>query len=623
MEKRITKKVISLLTILVMMLGIMPTKTTLASDAVSVYVRVEGINSTITEGESSGTTVYEALTNLLDKKSIDYVLTQGAYGPYISSIAGLTEASFGGYDGWMYVIKNGSVISDYMDLQDGCEVTFYYGAYGTTYSPNSIKFDPEVPKANEEFTLTVANSSLDWTTNQEVVTPLKDIIVSIDGKQYTTDDNGQIKLSLDNGTHTYEFADNNDANTIPTVIKSKGTFITDGVNKPQILYSDKNYDNTNKDNISTDLDEYIKNTTSYMTSKKVSQWGAYSLYKQSTKATEGFLDSLKENISYGVNDMSGTELESAIIGLASLGYSPYNFEGVDLVSELYNRDIDKFVNNEAIFALLVYRAVNLKDDYKITEADMVNKILAGYDNNGWSWNGIGSDPDMTGAAINALAPYYNGKTLDGVDNTEIKNKVDSSIELLKNAQLEDGNIGGTYGASSETNAFVILGLVSIGIDPNGAEFTKDNGSLLTALLSYSGDNGAFNHNDSLKNNMYATENVYRALIALKDFYSNGVADYYTSNLKLTKDEDNSSDIDDSNKDNSNNNTGVNNSTTSSNDKSQGSSTSGDRNKTAVASKNKTGDNNNMYILLLVCTTAVVVMANAIGNKREGINNEAK
>ena len=47
MEKRITKKVISLLTILVMMLGIMPTKTTLASDAVSVYVRVEGTETAV------------------------------------------------------------------------------------------------------------------------------------------------------------------------------------------------------------------------------------------------------------------------------------------------------------------------------------------------------------------------------------------------------------------------------------------------------------------------------------------------------------------------------------------------------------------------------------------------
>lgn len=620
MKRRITKRFVSILTVFVIILGFIPTKSISANDIMSVYVRVEGINSTIVEGESSGNTVYEALTNLLDEKSIDYVLTNGAYGPYISSISGLTEGSFGGYDGWMYVIKNGSEISDSMELKNGCELIFYYGDYGTTFAPNSIKFDPEVPKDNEEFTLTIANSSLDWVTNLEVITPLKDIVVCIDGQKYITDNNGQIKLSLNNGIHTYEFSDNNNDSTIPTVIKSKGTFTTDGVNKPQVLYSDKNYDTTNKNNISTDLDEYIQNTTAYMSSNKVSQWGAYSLYKQSVKAKEGFIDSLKENISYGVNDMSGTELESAIIGLASLGYSPYDFEGIDLVSELYNRDINNFMNNEAIFALLVYRAANIKGDYKITEKDMVNKILKGYDNNGWSWNGTGSDPDMTGAAINALAPYYNGKTLDGVDSEDIENKIDNSIVLLKNAQLQDGNIGSTYGASSETNAFVILGLVSIGIDPNGSDFTKENGSLLTALLSYSGDNGAFNHNDSLKNNMYATENVYRSLIALKEFYNNGIADYYTSNLKINKNEENSS----SNNNSNNNSQTTNNITTNDDKKYQENSTSnGNSNKTELASSNKTGDNNNMGVLLLVCVTCIVVMANTIGNKREGLKNEIK
>ena len=525
------KKVVSVLVVMICLISILPAKITLA-DEKKIYVRVEGINNTIAEGESSGNTVYDAVAKLLDSKGIKYEMSDGSYGKYISSINGLTAGKLGGYDGWMYVVKDGKVISDNMDLKDGCEVIFYYGNFGVTYVPNTIKFNPDIPKENEEFIMTVSNTTNDWNTGKDIVTPLSDIKVYIDDKEYTTNENGEIKLSLSKGEHTYKFVDNNDENTVPSVILTKGTFVFDGKNAPTLIYSDKGFDSSNDTSkIDKNIDSYLNDTLNFMSSNKVTSWGAFSLFKMGVKPQDGFIDTLKENLSYGVEDMSATELESAIVGLASLGYSPYNFEGVDLVKELFNRDINEFYNNDAIFGLLTYRSMNISGNYKISEADLVNKILSGY-SNGWSWAGEGSEPDMTGAAISALSPYYNGKEINGVDISDLKKKVDNAVFVLKNAQLEDGNIGGTYGPSSETNAFVILGLVSIGIDPSGSEFTKSNGDLLSALLSYKGDNGAFNHNDSLKNNMYATENVFRALIALKDFYNNGVSDYYSSDINL-------------------------------------------------------------------------------------------
>ena len=607
------KKVISFLVVMICLVSILPSKSVFANEEKKIYVRVEGINNTIAEGESSGNTVYDAVSKLLDSKGIEYVMNDGAYGKYISSINGLTEGKFGGYDGWMYVIKDGNVINDYMDLKDGCEVVFYYGNFGVTYIPNTIKFNPEVPKENEEFTMTIANTTNDWNTGADIVSPLSDIKVYINDKEYITDENGEIKLSLAKGEYTYKFVDNNDENTIPSVVLTKGIFTFDGENAPTLIYSDKGFDNSgNTSNIDKNIDAYLSDTLNFMKSNKVSSWGAFSLYKMGTKAEEGFIDTLKENLSYGVDDMSPTELESAIVGISSLGYSPYNFEGVDLVKELFNRDINSFYNNDAIFALLTYRSMNISGDYKITEADLVNKILSGY-SNGWSWAGNGSDPDMTGAAISALSPYYNGKEISGVDILDLKKKVDDSVEVLKNAQLEDGNIGGTYGPSSETNAFVILGLVSIGIDPSGSEFTKSNGDLLSALLSYKGDNGAFNHNDSLKNNMYATENVFRALIALKDFYNNGTSDYYSSDINLNNLSIYGQETDDETNTNintttttKNNNTSINNSTNKNNNKD--------------SNKIKTEDNNNYAIALSLFMLSAISMI-VVNKKKEGTRNE--
>ena len=188
-----------------------------------------------------------------------------------------------------------------------------------------------------------------------------------------------------------------------------------------------------------------------------------------------------------------------------------------------------------MFAIITMNALNIKDEYKITEKDLVNELLNRYDE-GWNWtSGLQNktDIDMTAAAISALSPYYNGKAIDGVDNLEVVNKVNEAVQILKSRQSEDGHIASTYGTSAETDAFVILALVSIGIDPSGESFTKESGNLTQAFLAYKGSQGAFNHNDSMPNNAYATENALRALIALNNFNQNAY-NYYSSDIDLDK-----------------------------------------------------------------------------------------
>ena len=78
------------------------------------------------------------------------------------------------------------------------------------------------------------------------------------------------------------------------------------------------------------------------------------------------------------------------------------------------------------------------------------------------WNLILSspvnDPDMTGMAIQALAPYYD-------TNPEVKEAIDGALETLSNTQHENGGFSSTDGICSESCAQVIVALTTLGINP--------------------------------------------------------------------------------------------------------------------------------------------------------------
>lgn len=556
-------KFLAMLLVFIMTIALVPKSIAFANS--KTFIRVEGFDKTIVEGEAEGTTVYEVLEALLKEKEIEYVIEDGYYGPYLTEIDGLKSGKFGGYDGWMYFIQNGSSItSDRTDIQVGDEVVFYYGDFDKTSLVNNVIFNPEVPKENEEFELKLQYTYFDWVTNQMAYKNLSNVKCVIDNKEYLSNEEGIIKLNLQNGIHTYEFSSYAE-DDVPFIVLTKGTFKLDSINKPVLLFNDSDY-NKVQDNklVKEDIKQALAETTSYLVKNNNSPWGAFSLYKLGKSSKVDFLENIK-NAAEDLSVLSAGELESSTIGIASLGYNPKNFMKKDFVKELFSRDLNKFLTNEIMFAIITMNALNIKDEYKITEKDLVNELLNRYDE-GWNWtSGLQdkTDIDMTAAAISALSPYYNGKAIDGVDNLEVVSKVNEAVQILKARQIEDGHIASTYGTSAETDAFVILALVSIGIDPSGESFTKESGNLTQAFLSYKGSQGAFNHNDSMPNNAYATENALRALIALNNF-NQSAYNYYSSDIDLDKlkiyeedkediKEDNKEDIKQDNKDEINNN----------------------------------------------------------------------
>lgn len=543
---KFNKKVLAFFTVLILVFAqVVPASFAKAeTKAIETYVRVEGLEGTIVEGKSSGVNAFDALEALLKQNNIDIKAKDDKYGKYIESINGIKAAKFGGWDGWMYYIKNGSKVEsaqsaiDGYKLKEGDNIVVYYGDFNTPFI-NSIRFEPSVVKAQEPFNMYFEFKTFDYTQNKDIIVPIKNAKVIIDKSEYTTDEKGSIHVtSLKSGEHTYSIS-GYDKDKLPKVIMDKGLFTIDNANPPIVQYDDEKF--KEKDNTKTikDIDKELETTLAYIKNNSANPWAALALSKFNIKAEESFIEEwAKEIKKEGIKDLSATDLETKIIALSSMGYSPYDFQGYDLVKELLNRDINDFYNNEIVFALLAYNYANISGQYKITEEKLINTLInskLSYEVNGnrltgWTWFGEKIDPDMTGAVISALSPYYRGKKVAGVDNEKVKIAIENAVNTLSIMQNASGDIIGQYGPASETNSFVIVALTSIGINPEGDKFTKEKGDLVSALLSYKGDNGQYNHDDNLKNNYLSTEEALRALITLKEFKLNSIYDYYISNI---------------------------------------------------------------------------------------------
>lgn len=527
-------RIISFVLSMIFMFSFIVPKQVFAEESKDVFVRVEGLNNTIVEGKAKGVKALDAIEAALKTNNINYNTKKESWGSMITEIEGLKSGKFGGYDGWMYYVKdNGKVVSpqvgiDAFDLKNGMEVIVYYS--DNTPYVNSVTFEPKVVKENESFKIKFAYSSLDWNTKKEIIQPIKEVKVSIDGSEFTTDKDGYIEVEngLSKGDHSYKIS-GYEKDKVSKVIMDKGGFTIDNVNTPSIVFSDFSYKESSNVSATKDVKGTLNDTVNFMKTTNSSPWAAYSLRTLGIEPKGDFIEKLKKEIdTNGVEDMTPGNLISNIIGVSAFGYTPYDFNGKNLVKELYDRKIDTLLANEAVFALLTYSALNLDEDYAIKKADLVNRIVESqlnYTANnkkcmGWTWYGDKVDPDLTAAAINALVPYY--------ADAKVKEKVDGALNTLKSALTDDGNIIGQYGPASETNAFVIMALTSLGINPESYKGTK--GDLVSAFLAYKGDNGQFNHDNGTKNNLFSTEQALRALITLNSFNSNGKSNYYTSNI---------------------------------------------------------------------------------------------
>lgn len=209
----------------------------------SVYVRVEGQNQTIWEGnvtvsesnitaDNSGETYHlsgPTALGALDEASnheerFPYYVTDEYGGLYVKSVNG-EEPS--GMSGWMYRVDycSPSVGADNFILDETTppdppheEVLFYYGAW--TDLPLKISVNKTAVAKGEEFSVTVSvynDITHDWS-------PCANATVHAD-QDYTTGDNGTVTISVDHDVTLHVFADKDGCirSDKVTVIVGEGT----------------------------------------------------------------------------------------------------------------------------------------------------------------------------------------------------------------------------------------------------------------------------------------------------------------------------------------------------------------------------------------------------------------
>ena len=166
-----------------------------------------------------------------------------------------------------------------------------------------------------------------------------------------------------------------------------------------------------------------------------------------------------------INDTG--DLERTILALRGAGVSARAFSGKDLVKKLLQRQADdgSFDGqvNLTAFGVLALEAAGESGSAVNSAAKWLRSAQNG--DGGWGFQpGAASDPDSTGAVLQALAAADSGGVKGGVD-------------YLRGAQEADGgwSLVESGAGNSQSTAWAVQGLLAAGVDPAGVGKNGKNG----------------------------------------------------------------------------------------------------------------------------------------------------
>lgn len=237
---------------------------------------------------------------------------------------------------------------------------------------------------------------------------------------------------------------------------------------------------------------------------------------------QSVLDYVRQNIDENqrLHKVKSTDNSRIILALTAIGRDVTDVDGHNLLLGLNDLDfVKKQGNNGPIWALLALDSGNYPVPAgNVTRQALIDELLSVQTSDGgWAITGDEADSDMTGMALQALAPYY--KT-----DLKVQEAVDKAVARLSEMQNDDGGFstfgGGGKIATSESTSQVIVALTALGINPDTDErFVKNGYSAIDALLKYCVAGGGFKHVLDSQIDGMATEQAYYALTAYYRFLS--------------------------------------------------------------------------------------------------------
>lgn len=251
------------------------------------------------------------------------------------------------------------------------------------------------------------------------------------------------------------------------------------------------------------------------------EWMVIALARAGQPCPEGYYQNVVDFVKEEINDKEqlhrakSTENSRIILALTAAGYDVTNVDGHNLLMGLTDMTyIPRQGINGPIWALIAFDShnyeipVNPNATEQVTREKLIAYILEKQlADGGWDLANRAADPDMTGMAIQALAPYYNA-------NNAVKAAVDKALICLSNKQLANGGFGSVDGICTESCAQVIVALATLGIDPEtDARFIKNGMSVVDAMCLFAVEGGGFAHVPAQGVNGMATEQGQYALAA--------------------------------------------------------------------------------------------------------------
>lgn len=275
------------------------------------------------------------------------------------------------------------------------------------------------------------------------------------------------------------------------------------------------------------------------------EWMVIDLTRSGYDCPEGYYENVVNYVNEKINDKEqlhrakSTDNSRVILALTSAGYDVTDVDGHNLLMGLTDMTyLKKQGINGPIWALIAFdcHGYEIPVNADATEQATREKIIAyilekQLEDGGWALSGKVADPDMTGMAIQSLAPYYE-------TNAEVKAAIDKAIICLSEKQYDNGGFGSIDGICSESCAQVIVALTALGINPEtDPRFVKNGVSVVDAMCLFAVESGGFAHIPDAGINDMATEQAQYALTSYFRFLDGKTSLYDMSDVDIyTKDE---------------------------------------------------------------------------------------